>query len=333
MEAGAYGIAVINTAGPDLVTTKHGDPVLSNKVGGRSGKDILPIGLKCVKTLRDQLGDIPILGMGGIRTAKDVLAYRDAGARYFGIGSALAGLRDREIKAYFSALAQDVETGTRIADSCLKEIQMQHVRTQVTQIQHVADDFKIISFDLNLNSLAGQFVFVWLPGVAEKPFSVLDDNPLTIAVQERGKCTRAINELKAGDPVYIRGPHGTGFTKLSSHHLVLVGGGSGIAGLYLFAKHFASTHKITTLIGTKDDNHIFYKKEFEQCGDVLIATEDGSPGKKGFVTELFSDVCFDRETQFINCGPLPMIEAVTKIESQITTGEHILSSIDYLTMC
>ena len=86
---GADALCAINTVGPGLVTA-HGEPVLSNGLGGMSGKGILPIGLKCVSEIRAAV-DVPIIGCGGISCADDITAYEAAGASIFGVGSALVG--------------------------------------------------------------------------------------------------------------------------------------------------------------------------------------------------------------------------------------------------
>ncbi len=333
MNAGAYGIVAINTVGPEKILANNGHPVLSNQVGGLSGRSVLPVGLLAVRHIKEKLGDIPILGMGGIFNAKDIASYKDAGATYFGIGSSLAGMDDKSLKSYFSSLTLDLENSTNNAESFLQTVDMSFTKTKVIKNEGPAPDLRIIEFDAKLDVLPGQFIFIWLPGIGEKPFSVLDNEPLTLGIQERGKCTKAINELSAGDKVFIRGPYGKGIDTLESKELVLVGGGSGIAGLYLFAKHFAKSHSIKSFLGAKDKEHIFYQDELAKFGEVLIATEDGSLGTKGFVTGLFDKVNFDANTCFINCGPKPMIDAVVEIESKHTANENILSSVDYLTMC
>ena len=65
-----------------------------------------------------------------------------------------------------------------------------------------------MTLDGNINIQAGEYVFVWIPGVGEKPFSCLTDSPLRLAVIDVGQFTSACYQLKPGDDVYIRGPHG-----------------------------------------------------------------------------------------------------------------------------
>ena len=70
---GADALCAINTVGPGYHSA-HGQPVLSNELGGMSGKGVLPIGLKCVREIA-AVTDVPIIGCGGISCADDVRAY------------------------------------------------------------------------------------------------------------------------------------------------------------------------------------------------------------------------------------------------------------------
>jgi dihydroorotate dehydrogenase subfamily 1 len=63
-EAGADGFCAINTVGPGY-TLAHGEPVLSNGMGGMSGKGVLPIALKCIRDIR-AVSALPIIGCGGL---------------------------------------------------------------------------------------------------------------------------------------------------------------------------------------------------------------------------------------------------------------------------
>ena len=79
-----------------------------------------------------------------------------------------------------------------------------------------------------------------------------------------------------------------------------------------------------------------FKKFGRLSGRVQIATEDGSLGKKGMVSDLFSESSvreFSRDAYFFNCGPRAMVEAVLPLEMKYTGPERIYSSIDYMTRC
>jgi dihydroorotate dehydrogenase (NAD+) catalytic subunit len=333
ISAGAEGIVAINTVGPGYYSV-NGNAVLTNKVGGLSGIGITPIGLKCVRDIRQAIGEnVPIIGMGGIRNIADVEAYAEVGATFFGIGSALAGMNEREIKSYFSALRGDADSSgwTNNAEGLLKRVDMRYRKVRVERRVDSACDFKIIQTNENISAEPGQFLFAWIPNVGEKPFSIMEDNPLTFGILERGDFTRKINSLQQGDYFYVRGPYGQGVNVPQKSNVVLVGGGCGIAGLSLLAKRLSKESEVLTLLGGKDKEHIAYLDEFRKYGEVRIVTEDGSLGRRGLVTDLMNDL--RDESYFFNCGPKLMVNAVLPLELKISAPERVYSSVDYMTRC
>ncbi|VVB81831.1 Sulfhydrogenase 1 subunit gamma [uncultured archaeon] len=323
MNGGAYGLTAINTVGPGAFVF-DGHYVLTNKVGGLSGRGITPVGIKCVKEIADALGDVPIIGCGGIYTAQDVVSYAKAGASFFGVGSALAGMNVDDMPAYFQNLANDVSAGTNIAEILLKTVDMKYKKFKVGEKISSAQDFHVLKMAEPLEASPGQFVFAWIPGKGEKPFSVMDTHPLTIGFLERGCFTKELAKLSKGDELYFRGPYGN--TVSTSRHLVLVGGGSGIAGIYLFAKQ----NRAQIFVGAKDIAHVPCLDDLENMGDLHVATEDGSAGYKGFVSDLMRENLKVGDC-FINCGPRPMLDAVLPIE--LPYRMRIYSSLDRMTRC
>lgn len=333
MDAGAYGIVAINTVGPGYLSV-DGHPVLTNKIGGVSGAGIIPIGLKCVRDIGQAVGEnVPIIGMGGIRNASDVRAYADVGANFFGVGSALAGMTEKEIKNYFFDLREDVDSDsfTNNAEELLKKVDMKYRKVRIRKRIDSACDFKIIQTNELIDAEPGQFVFAWIPGVGEKPFSIMDDNLLTLGILERGDFTKKLNSLNVGDEFYVRGPYGQGVRVPKESNVVLVGGGCGIAGLYMLAKRFSQESNVLTLLASKDKEHIAYLKEFEGYGEVRVATEDGSLGRKGLVTDLIENI--KEGSYFFNCGSKSMVNAVLPLELRVSNPEIVYSSVDYMTRC
>jgi dihydroorotate dehydrogenase (NAD+) catalytic subunit len=165
----------------------------------------------------------------------------------------------------------------------------------------------------------------------------MDDNPLTLGILEKGEFTKKINSLKEGDEFYVRGPYGQGWnvpydSKVENSRVFLVGGGCGIAGIYLFAKYLSKKTNLTTLLAAKDKAHLPYLKKFSDIGQLYISTEDGSLGKKGMITDLFKDYKTPID-YFFNCGPKAMIDAVLPLELKYCKPEKIYSSVDYMTRC
>ena len=335
-EGGADGICAINTVGPGYFTF-DGIPVLSNKKGGMSGKGVLPIGLKCIKEISESV-TIPIIGCGGVSTAQDVIEYTSAGASIIGVGSTLAGMNSIEMKNYFFELEQDIQNKTKNANKLLKEVNMQFEKYIVEKVEALSDDLAVISFDKGIEIGAGQFVFAWIPQFGEKPFSALDNNPLKLLIQKRGCLTEKLLQSKKGDEVYFRGPYGKEIIEGKEKKVVIVGGGCGIAALYQLAKEINS--KTTEVFfGARDEKHLFYIDELKKCSTVWITTNDGSVGKKGFVTDALKErlmALTDEEKKnivFYNCGPEVMINAVLPIEEQYANKENIFCAIDYVTKC
>ena len=113
LEGGASALCAINTAGPGY-TESHGHPVLSNGMGGMSGKGVLPITLKALKALR-ALTDAPLIGCGGLSSAADCRDAMHCGATILGIGSGLTGMNTGEMQRYFADLACDLDEGSDAA--------------------------------------------------------------------------------------------------------------------------------------------------------------------------------------------------------------------------
>lgn len=166
--------------------------------------------------------------------------------------------------------------------------------------------------------LAGQFVNIALDGLfLRRPISVCDweeDGTLTLAYRIVGKGTTEMASLEKGAVLDVLAPLGNGFT--TDHPCgrpLLIGGGIGVAPLYKLARTLSDAGKPVTIIcGYKTADEVFYRSEFSSLPGVklFIATEDGSEGVKGFVTDALKDVDFD---WFYACGPMPMLKAVSRV--------------------
>ena len=331
-EEGADAICGINSLGPGYYTV-YGHPVLTNIYGGMCGKGILPMGLKCAREIA-QAVEVPLIACGGISSASDVREYQQAGASIFGIGTALTGLSTTELQRYFTALQKDFEEGTNSAPQHLKTVDLSFTHYQLQRNIKLAEDLSMLVFDRDIEVLPGQFIFIWIPGVGEKPFSVLDDRPLTLSIQRRGCFSEKLCQLEVGTTVYVRGPYGVPIEPPKQQKTVLVCGGCGLAALY----HIAKSHTNTEIfMGARDSQHLFYLEQAREVAEVHVATEDGSSGYQGLVTELLEERLQqnkgDESFVFYNCGPEKMIEATLDIEQSYTSPDNIYNSIDYVTKC
>lgn len=170
--------------------------------------------------------------------------------------------------------------------------------------------------------LPGQFVEVRVDNTPytflRRPISInnvdYDRNELWLLVAAVGDGTRQLQKLQKGDRLNCVLPLGNSFTMPtdSSEKVLLVGGGVGVAPLLYFGKRIkAMGGEPTFLLGARSAKDVLERELFELVGRVLITTEDGSEGEKGFVTNhsVLAQEHFDRIS---TCGPKPMMMAVAR---------------------
>lgn len=170
--------------------------------------------------------------------------------------------------------------------------------------------------------LPGQFVEVRVDNspstFLRRPISInnvdYDHNELWLLVAAVGDGTRQLQKLQKGDRLNCMLPLGNSFTMPTdcTQKVLLVGGGVGVAPLLYFGKLIkAMGGEPTFLLGARSAKDVLERKLFEQVGRVLITTEDGSEGEKGFVTNhsVLAQEHFDRIS---TCGPKPMMMAVAR---------------------
>lgn len=165
----------------------------------------------------------------------------------------------------------------------------------------------------------GQFYMLaaaerWGGGEDERPFlprafSVLrrhEDGTLEFLLEDVGPGTNRLCALRPGDGLWILGPLGTGFaTPREGRRPVLAGGGVGIAPLAIWSD---ALPEATVLLGFRDAPHA---EGAELIQGARVATDDGSAGHRGLVTELLAaELAEDGVAEVYACGPPPMLEAV-----------------------
>jgi len=339
IDAGADGLCAINTVGPGY-TEAHGAPVLSNGVGGMSGKGVLPTALKCIREL-SAITDKPIIGCGGLSSAADAAAAFHAGASIAGVGSALSGLDSADLQRYFADLEADLERASDNAERRIRyDLPMDFQPVTVVENTAVCEDIAVVTFSESVNIQAGEYVFVWIPGVGEKPFSCLTDSPLRLAVISVGEFTRACYALQPGQTVYIRGPYGTPVAPPENARIVCVAGGTGLAAVYQIARDFGNDDDpVRIFAGARSADRLYFTNECAEIAELTIATDDGSAGVEGRVTDALESYLVSLSTQerdnlwFYNCGPEPMIHAAEAVQRQYGKDQQVFSAIDYTTKC
>ncbi len=166
-----------------------------------------------------------------------------------------------------------------------------------------------IQTDLAREALPGQFISVYLKDASRllpRPISICDtqDDQLRIVYRIAGEGTKQISAYRSGDQIDILGPLGNGFP-LHEKRAMLIGGGIGIPPMLYLAKTLNDPKEI--VLGFR--NELFLTDELKACGNVTIATEDGSAGVKGTVMDAIREKGLMCE-EIYACGPLPMLRAI-----------------------
>jgi dihydroorotate dehydrogenase electron transfer subunit len=136
---------------------------------------------------------------------------------------------------------------------------------------------------------------------------------ISFLYKEVGKGTRLLSKRRPGEIVRVLGPLGQGFRLIHGRPCILVGGGLGIAPLLLLAERINQSGKLIILIGAVNASEIPTIEDFSRLTRYFhVATEDGSLGQRGMVTDLLAQTLQEITgmAQIYTCGPWPMMKAV-----------------------
>ena len=159
----------------------------------------------------------------------------------------------------------------------------------------------------------GQFVMIWFPGDDELPMSLsYTGDPKGVTIKAMGRTSRATLSIPVGTPVGIRGPYGNRFD-LSPRRILVVGGGSGTAVLAPAAEAAARRGcQIVSALGATTAPELLFVDRMRAISESLeVATDDGTQGHHGYVTDLSRRLLTDRAFDAVwTCGPEVMMKKV-----------------------
>lgn len=201
----------------------------------------------------------------------------------------------------------------------------------ITSIRKTAAGYFLISLkepSIARPALPGQFVMVQVPSdrfFLRRPFSIcrVRKDHFDIVFKVAGAGTEILSRQKKGDILDVIGPLGRGYPfpgTLSPEQdpALFVAGGTGVASLFFLASCLQNQNQKRPslfFMGAKTKKEIIFKDELERMGyTVRAATDDGSSGSKGLITDLFSKWLASgkgkRVSTVYSCGPRPMLKKV-----------------------
>jgi dihydroorotate dehydrogenase electron transfer subunit len=166
----------------------------------------------------------------------------------------------------------------------------------------------------------GQFVMVRCGEGMEyqlrRPFSLhrQEGNQLSLLFKVVGRGTRWLSERQTGQKIDLLGPLGKGYKiHPDSNNLLLAAGGIGIAPLVFLAEAAISRgREVTMLLGAPTASQLYPRKLLPAGARLINATEDGSTGRKGMITDILPDF-INSADQLFACGPLGMYQTMARM--------------------
>ncbi len=159
---------------------------------------------------------------------------------------------------------------------------------------------------------------------------------LEILYKVSGRGTRLLAGTQAGEKVRVVGPLGVGFPlPEAGQRALLVGGGTGIASLYELAAAARSRGPVVVLLGARAAGDLMGREDFVALGiELRIATEDGSEGWSGRVTELLEHALAEPGADgdlVYACGPTPMMRRAAEVA--VALGRRCIVSLENRMAC
>ncbi|NLB52750.1 MAG: dihydroorotate dehydrogenase electron transfer subunit [Syntrophomonadaceae bacterium] len=191
----------------------------------------------------------------------------------------------------------------------------------------------------------GQFVHVKVNAsnspLLRRPLSIYDADKrlgsITLLYKVVGEGTKLLTRIRTKEHIDVMGPLGRGFNvKPPGKQVLMIGGGVGIAPLIYLARVLTKHHyEVKVLHGADSRRNLVTLEKLRSIGaEFLPATDDGSAGHKGLVTELLAKKINPEEIDYIyTCGPDQMMAAVAEyafnynIPGQVSLEEHMACGV------
>lgn len=201
---------------------------------------------------------------------------------------------------------------------------------KVLENRYLGDDMYLIRVEGKFEGKMGQFYMLraWdTYPLLSRPISIydIDDNSISFLYKVFGEGTQIFSKLREGDTIKLEGPYGNGYEKVEGK-VALVGGGIGIAPLYLVAKNIENCD---AYLGFRNEA-ILIDDFKELCNEVHVVTGNT------FVTDILE---VERYDYILTCGPTPMMEKLvkmvegTKTKIMVSLENHMACGVGACLVC
>jgi dihydroorotate dehydrogenase electron transfer subunit len=250
---------------------------------------------------------------------------------------------DDSTKGFALAVTSEIKRNRLHAEFYADNAQQSRVR--ITENVQLARDTYRLRFDapeIARRFLPGQFLMLRMAGIDDpllgRPLALYDvildaagvPTAIDVVYATFGKMTRRLALSKPGDEFDVWAPLGNGFPPVATDHLIMVAGGIGQTPFLALGQEYLDLRKygnprrnvarakyVTLCYGVRTADRVACVSDFESAGfDVRLASDDGTVGHHGFVTDVLGHVLDETRGQdrlVVCCGPEPMMEAVADL--------------------
>ena len=201
---------------------------------------------------------------------------------------------------------------------------MKDVKLKLTRKKTLSEgvlEFEFFSDEKLPQMHCGQFLHLRVGGefLLRRPFCLYKygERSVTLIVAVVGGGTKRMSEMKEGEEVMAVLPIGNGFTLEDEHKkILLLGGGVGCAPLVSVPLTYPNKEYVS-YIGFSTANAVMFEDEFSKFGSVTVCTDDGSTGRKGYVTDVLrEDIEKIKPDVILTCGNTPMLKAAARLSAE-----------------
>lgn len=198
---------------------------------------------------------------------------------------------------------------------------------KIESIKTYTKDVKLFRIKSTLNPAPGTFLELSVPGIGEAPLASCSHSPkyLELLTKNAGNVTSQMFNLKKGDTVFLRGPHGHGFPikDLQNKNLILIAGGTGVAPITSMINYIEQNKKdfkkIFIYFGFRDEENILLRERIKKWKKIfelhvgLSSDPNNHDYEKGFINTIIENhKPTIQNTVALLCGPEMMMDCATK---------------------
>ena len=182
----------------------------------------------------------------------------------------------------------------------------------ITNNEKIAKDIYELTLELDSKCVPGQFININVNRpdlLLRRPISISDyeNNRLKVIYRTVGEGTHHLSKISVGSRLDVLEPLGNGFPLVKGKNVLIVGCGMGVAPMLYLAKELSKDNTLTIILAYQKKELSYLTHAFDNLGNVIITTDDGSIGYKGNVLEYLKENKINFDTLYA-CGPMIVLK-------------------------